>query len=96
MTTWIDMQDQEKVNRNLSAARNANTGGWNHYLSYAGNDERFALWLAYADRRVTKMVGVSLFDLEDALSRDAFDSGMSPKEFALEALENDSLYSEMF
>lgn len=96
MTTWIDMQDQEKVNRNLDAARNANTGGWNHYLSYAGNDERFALWLAVVERCISRMVGIGLFDLEDCLMYDAYESGMSPKEFALEALQNDSLYSEMF
>jgi hypothetical protein len=67
---------------------------WNTYLDYAGGNKQFALWLAFTDVRVQKITGgaASLFDLEDFMSFDAFDSGSTPLESAREALANDSLF----
>ncbi len=68
---------------------------WASYLNYAGNDNQFALFLAFTDKRCRRLIGVDLFSLEDFMSRDCFDSGMTPQETAVEAILNDDLYSEM-
>lgn len=53
----------------------------------------FELWMKLVDRRVSRAVGVSVYDLGDFNSQDLFDSGTSPKDAAQEALENDDTYS---
>lgn len=49
-------------------------------------------WLKQVDREVRKLVNVSLYDLQDWLSRDAYDAGVSPSDAAVEAIENDGSY----
>lgn len=41
---------------------------------------RYDEWIRHVDRAVQKRVGVSLDELPDWLSRDAFDEGLTPKE----------------
>lgn len=50
------------------------------------DDVFFAVWLEVLDRAVQRRVHVRYDDLEDWGYRDAYDSGMSPKEAAVEML----------
>lgn len=68
---------------------------WQKYLNYAGGDNQFALWLAFTNSRVNKLIGVGLFNLEDWLIRDSFDNGDTPQEAAVQAIQNDRLYCEL-
>jgi hypothetical protein len=50
-------------------------------------------WLKAVDVVVTNWVGVSLDDLPDWLSRDAYEDGLDPEEGAEEALVQIGFYS---
>lgn len=65
------------------------------YQDYSNGDDAFALYLAFVDRRITKMIGIGLFDLEDCLIRDMYDDEYTPQEAAVAAIQNDDLYSEL-
>jgi len=52
------------------------------------DDVMFAIWLQALDQVVRRRVLVRYDDLEDWGYRDAYDSGMSPKDAALEMLED--------
>jgi hypothetical protein len=51
-----------------------------------GDDMTYEEWLKAVDVIVTNWVGVSLDDLPDWLSRDAYTEGLDPEEAAEEAL----------
>lgn len=58
------------------------------------SDMSYEEWMSEVDREVYKEAEVSVHDLEDFNSRDLFDSGLTPAEAAIEALDQDSLYAE--
>ena len=80
---------------NVDYSKFSDNPNWEQYLSYACGDEEFGLFLAFTDRRCQKLIGVDLFSLEDFMSRDCFDSGMTPQETAVEAILNDDLYRNL-
>lgn len=93
--TWIDVQDPAKVESSLTQLKATDRG--RHIIEhYAGGDERFGLWLALADRRMTRAVGVGFSDISDWRWRDAYDEGYTPSEAAREALASDDTYAAMF
>ena len=55
---------------------------------YYTDDVWFAIWLHTLNRAVQRRVMLSFDDLEDWCYRDAYDGGMSPKDAALEMLED--------
>lgn len=59
---------------------------------YAHGHKRFGLWLHLVDRQLRRKVGLTHRDLVDWTWRDAFEDGLTPREAALEALENDDLF----
>lgn len=52
------------------------------------DDVWFAIWLQALNQSVQRRVMLSFDDLEDWCYRDAYDGGMSPKDAALEMLED--------
>lgn len=56
---------------------------------YAGGDPRFAEWLNTVDQMVVQTAGLSMFDFPDALWRDHFDDGLSPRDAIETVAEND-------
>lgn len=78
--TWIDTLDPIKVAAGLTKIRASAYGPAHPALDYAGGDEHFALFLAVADSKCQRITGLGVFDLEDYLWRDAYDSGLSPSE----------------
>lgn len=56
----------------------------------------FEQWMQKVDSKVGAMTGLSVHDLADQPFRDWFDDGMSPREAALETLENDGYPMELF
>lgn len=91
--TWLDEQEPGKRDALLAQYR-ANRDRM-RVAQYDGGDERFGVWLALVDRRIARAVGIGLFDLADWNMRDAYDSGTSPREGALEALRSDDLYASL-
>lgn len=49
----------------------------------------FEVWYKKADMVCYELAGVSIDDLADGPSRDAFDDGATPAEYARELLENE-------
>lgn len=90
MSDWLSTKDPASVQDGVDRMRDRPDG---RHMQYARGDARFALWLALVDRRVGRMVGLSLFDLADVTLRDWFDDGMSPREAAEEALANDDTFA---
>lgn len=90
--TWIDSQPAEKIEAALQRMRE-HPERFERTSAYAGGDERFGLWLALVNKRLSNAVGLGLFDLGDWNIRDAYDDGMSPREAAAETLRNDDTYS---
>lgn len=93
MSTWLDQKDPAKIDAALAQMRERSPG---YADEVAGGDERFALWLAIVDGRMARSVGVTHRDIADWTWRDAYDSGMSPSEAAVEALQADDTYSALF
>ena len=58
--------------------------------------DTFKQWLAKVDRILVGRIGFDHQDLEDFMSYDAWDEGMTPKEGAEECLMNDTTYAEAF
>jgi hypothetical protein len=58
---------------------------------YARGDAGFAVWLFLVDRRIGRAFGIGLFDLADWGARSAFDAGVTPRDAARDALENDDI-----
>lgn len=56
--------------------------------------ETFEQWLAKVDKVLVARIGFDHMDLEDFLSFDAWDDGMTAEEGAEACLENDSIYSQ--
>lgn len=89
--TWLDQHpDQQGVEETMAKFRE--TPFHADWMSYAGGDERFALWLFMCDKRVVAIVGLGLRDLSDWGWRDAFDSGSGPFEAARAALAEDDTF----
>lgn len=82
MDTWVDEQDQEKVEGWID--NNSDEACTRYYT----DDKRFALWMYCVDRAVTRMVGISCMDLDDWLYYDAYSGGTPPKEAAVDVLES--------
>ena len=59
------------------------------------DDVYFAVWLHALNRAVQRRVMLSFDDLEDWCYRDAYDGGMSPKDAALEMLEDNGFEDEV-
>jgi hypothetical protein len=93
MGTWLDEQPADKRDALLAQYREHRARM--RVAEHDGGDERFGVWLALVDRRITRAVGIGLFDLADWNMRDAHDDGMSPREAALEALRSDDLYASL-
>ncbi len=53
-------------------------------------------WLNQVDKNVESMIGLSIYDLSDFMSYDAFQDGLSPKECAVEWIKNDDCYPNFF
>jgi hypothetical protein len=49
----------------------------------------FDQWLARANKEIERLVGLSLDDLPDRMTWDAWDAGENPAEFAREALADE-------
>lgn len=92
--TWLDEQDPAKVARALDAVRESE--GFARWLdTYAMGDERFALYLATADRWMTRRFMVGLSDLADWHWRDAYDGGQSPQEAVRECMSEDEIGADL-
>lgn len=50
-------------------------------------------WLSQVNKNVEDMIGLSIHDLSDFMSYDAFEDGLTPKECAIEWIESDDCYS---
>ena len=72
----------------------ATSSRYANHLDYARGDVPFALWLALTDRRVTRRVGLGIFDLADTTLADFFEDGMTPAEAADAVLEADDTFGE--
>lgn len=66
------------------------------FLEAAGGDKDFALWMMLADGRVARRIGLGMFDIADWTWADAFESGTSPDEAAVEALSADDTFGGLF
>jgi len=53
---------------------------------YADGNKEFAKWLDQVNVIITKQIEIGLFDLEDMLTRDAFDDEVEPIEFVRETV----------
>jgi hypothetical protein len=101
MSTWIDtreQQDPQKIADALASYRRhkaAGTGPAARVGEHDTGDERYGLWLALVDARLSRAVGVGLFDLGDWNMRDAYEDGMSPRDAAHETLAQDDTYSAL-
>ena len=99
MSTWLDTRPAQSVSDAVEAIVQAAQTQTDHRaveaIRYSGGDARFALWLYLIDQRISRRYGLSLWDLEDWMSRDAYDAGMSPAEGAREAMGNDDIGAEM-
>lgn len=98
MSTWIDMREQQdpnKITTALASYRAHRDGKFARVAEHDGGDDRFGLWLALVDNRITRAVGVGLFDLGDWPIRDSYENGDSPREAALIALESDDTYAAL-
>lgn len=90
MADWLDTQEPEKLERSLELYRTE--PALVHIRDYAGDDERFGLWLALANQSAARRLGISIFDLADYSWRDDFDAGTSPRSALMGALEADDTY----
>ncbi len=54
----------------------------------------FKQWMKEVDILLTDSLGIDSMCLEDWLWADAFESGASPGEAAMEALEHDTIYCQ--
>jgi hypothetical protein len=90
---WMQVQDPEKVEgmRQSLVAKDWTVAGRN-WLDMASGDESYAMWLFLCDRRMGRMVGVGIFDIEDWTWADAYGWGASPSEACREALESSDTY----
>ena len=61
---------------------------------YNTDDVYFAVWLHALNRAVQRRVMLSFDDLEDWCYRDAYDGWMSPRDAALEMLEDNGFEVE--
>jgi len=50
-------------------------------------------WLNQVDKNVESMIGLSIHDMSDFMSYDAFEDGLTPQECAVEWIKNDDCYS---
>jgi len=87
---WIAEQDSLKVEAAIAKMSEREP---EYARTYANGDPYFGLWLRLVDQHAAKLVQVAATDLSDWMSHDAYESGMSPREGALEALSNDDLYA---
>lgn len=90
--SWLDTQPEDKVAQALAKRE----GATDRAASYSGGDARFGLWLALVDSKVSRAVGLGLFDLGDCNLRDMYDDDMGPTAAAREALSQDDTYSALF
>lgn len=56
----------------------------------------YELWYKQANKVCIEISGVGIDDLPDGNSRDAFESGSSPREYVLERLEEDGFPFDAF
>ena len=56
----------------------------------------YETWMYQVDQKVMDILGVSVHDLADWLSYDAWESGATPTEGAIEALRSDDLVGMVF
>jgi hypothetical protein len=92
--TWLDEQDQSKVEAALEKFRTSPS--YEDAMRYAYGHERFAFWMHMADRTMIRRLGLGIHDIGDWNWRDAFDEGESPTAALMEALAADDTYSAMF
>ncbi len=62
-----------------------------HKDSWTYDDASFRSWMAAVDAAVSRLVGISVHDLADAMFRDAYDDGCTAYDMAIQALENDDI-----
>jgi hypothetical protein len=82
MNAWIDNLPGPRLAKVVAEQGNALKE--RHHT----DDVYFAIWLEILDRSVRRRVLVSYDDLEDWDYWSAYDAGMSPKDAALEMLED--------
>lgn len=82
--TWIDQQNPTTIDAAIAKSKAKNDHIWQWSEPRAQGNDRYHLWLALADRWVHRMLGMSMWDLEDWHWADEFHDGTSPKEAAQE------------
>ena len=87
MSTWLDQKPADVVEAAIETLSRQDDPAAEALFSYCGQDMRFALWLSLANKRVRRLTGVGVFDLEDWRWRDTYDAGESPKEAVAEFLD---------
>jgi hypothetical protein len=60
----------------------------------AHDDQEFQAWFKSVDWELKLMSGIGCNDLADREYRGAFDSGIEPREFAREILENEGFFDD--
>ncbi|GAA4685368.1 hypothetical protein [Gordonia humi] len=56
-------------------------------VEQAGGDPQFALWLVDVDRRLARRIGLGHRDMPDLAWRDAWESGTTAHDAALDAID---------
>jgi hypothetical protein len=74
---WVETMDEHGW---TTAGRN--------WLEEAGGDQPYAIWLFLCNRRMTRAVGLGIFDIEDWSWADSYEAGEEPREAVTQALEN--------
>lgn len=87
--TWIAEQDRTKVDAAITKLTPTQ-------LENGRGEPSFALWLALVDNRIGRLIGLGHRDIADWTWYDGFESGMSPRDAAIEALQNDDTFSSLF
>lgn len=83
--TWIDQQSQAKVRAQIATMKKSKGGEAATYYAHAGDDDRFALWLALVDRRTRRGVGAYFSDFPVDWRR-KYEAGLSPRRAVHEAM----------
>jgi len=84
---YLSTLDAGRVAAAIEAFWRSDSAHAEELRSYARGDKRFAYWMYLVDRRLSRACGLTSADLEDHLWRDAYDTGMSPRDALADALD---------
>jgi hypothetical protein len=88
---WLATRDPAKI-ADVLAQMPADS----EHRRYGNDDPYFALYLYLADRKCTRAIGLSIFDLADHTWHDAYTDGSTPSQAVRDALAGDDTYSSIF